>query len=1014
VRNAIVRRTAAVLACALLAMDPAGAALLPSYHHTAFTLQDGAPAQVGAMAQTRDGWLWLGTVDGLYRFDGVTFERVNLPRRGVLGRSLIYTLHAAADGDLLISHRMGGLARLRPDGSFADLPALPDRKMDSFGALDIDATGQIWALGVHGAYAFAHGAWRTVADGAKWRTESARSLLRDRAGTLWASFDHRIWRLDEATGRFVQAGPPGAHGSLMQAPDGAVWAERGARVVQVAPGSGLRRDPRANQSESGAGGQFDRDGNLWKLGCPVGACLLPAGGAGHTERDPAGLGEHLAPGRQIAGVNTEQVLEDREGNVWIATESGLNRYQRHALQDSGLVGSGTQVSLAADADGAVWAADASNGALWRLQAGSAPVLQAGQYARVVGVDRAGALLLSGRRFIERRLHGVVTRIALPPGADGKPVDLHVAGTLDDGKVLWMASSETGLMGYVDGTWKPRSAFNLPQKIVISSAGAPGQLWLADGDGGLTLYDSGKLTRYDASMAGFASAVFASSEVMVAGDRGLAVLQHGAMRLVRAQRPDARSQDVLRNITGMAVTPDGDRWFNGAAGVVHVRAADWQRALAEPEALLVYRLLDARDGYPGQATNMNRLPSVVQAAGGQLWFAATGGVVRLETRSLQRNLVAPTVQVQQVNTAQTSYAAGGAGNGAARPIALPPASANFSIAWSAPALRRPEQLRYTYRLDGVDPAWRDGAASRTASYTNVGPGTYRFRVRVVNEDGTPGAFDAVQTITVAPTILQSAWFRALCALLAIFLAVAGYRYRIRVVTARLVERMQVRTSERERIARTLHDTYLQSVHALLLRVGATAQSLPGGDPTRATLETALADAGSVVAEGRGQVEQLRAAADPPQPIETLLARGARPLQQHAPGCIFAIHVDGAPRMLAPHVRDEAVQIGMEAVRNAFGHAGACRIDVHIAYGTPFTLTVRDDGRGLDAGVREQGYRSGHWGLLGMRERARSIGARLDIDSVAGAGTTIRLTVPRAYRGARPRWVAWWPERWHSGN
>jgi signal transduction histidine kinase len=1007
VRAAIVRRAAAVLAGVLLAMEPAGAALLPSYRHTAFTLQDGAPAQIGAMAQTRDGWLWLGTVDGLYRFDGVAFERVNLPQRGMLGRSLIYSLHAEADGSLLISHRMGGLSRLRPDGSFADLPALPGGNMDSLAALDTDAAGQVWALGANGVYALSHGAWRTVADGAKWKPDEARSLLRDQAGTLWASFDHRIWRLDSASGRFVAAGPPGAHGSLMQAPDGAVWAARGERVVQVAPGGAARRDPRANQAESRAGGQFDRDGNLWKILCPVGACLLPAGAAGRAELDPAGQGEHLVPGRQIAGVNTAQVLEDREGNVWIATESGLNRYQRHALQDSGLVGSGTQISLAADADGAVWAADANDGSLWRLQAGSAPVRQAGQYARAVGVDRAGALLLSGRRFIERRLHGVVTRIALPPGRDGKAVNLHVAGTLDDGKVLWMAAAETGLMGYVDGKWQPRSAFNLPPKIVISSAGAPGQLWLADGDGGLTLYDSGKLTRYDASMAGFASAVFAGNEVMVAGDRGLAVLQHGAMRLLRAQRPGARSQDVLRNITGMAVTPDGDRWFNGAAGVVHVRAADWQRALAQPQALLQYRLLDTRDGYPGQAANMNRLPSVVQAAGGQLWFAATGGVVRLETRSLQRNLAAPTVQVQQVSTVQASYAAGG--NGAGRPIALPPASANFSIAWSAPALRRPEQLRYTYRLEGVDTGWRDGAASRTASYTNVGPGTYRFRVRVANEDGTPGTMDAVQAITVAPTILQSAWFKALCALSIILLCVAGYRYRIRMVTARLVERMQVRTSERERIARTLHDTYLQSVHALLLRVGATAQSLPGGDPTRATLETALADAGSVVAEGRGQVEQLRAEADTPQPIEALLAHGARPLQQHAPGCIFAIHVDGAPRTLAPHVRDEAGQIGMEALRNAFGHADARRIDVHIDYGAPFTLTVRDDGRGLDAIVREQGYRSGHWGLLGMRERARSIGARLDIDSARGAGTTIRLSVPRAYRAARPRWLAWWPGR-----
>ena len=588
----------------------------------------------------------------------------------------------------------------------------------------------------------------------------------------------------------------------------------------------------------------------------------------------------------------------------------------------------------------------------------------------------------------------MTQIPLPPAHDGQVKDLTVVGTLDDGKVLWMASYETGLMGLVDGVWRPRSAFNLPAKIVISAAGAPGQLWLADGDGGLSLFDQGKLTRYDAAAAGLASAVFAGPDVMVAGEHGLAVLQHGAMRMLTTRRPDA-----LHNLTGMTITADGDRWFNGAAGLVHVRAADWAHALADPRAVLALELFDARDGYPGQATNLNRLPSLVQAGGGQLWFAGTGGVARLDTTTLQRNRAVPTVRIARVDAGATQYpAAPGA-------VQLPPAAQDFTIAFTAPALRRPDGIHYAWRLDGVDAAWVDGGNRRLASYANVAPGRYLFHVRVTNEDGTPGAGAAVQALTIAPTVLQSAWFRALCALAVVLAGVALYRYRIRVLTARLSERLQVRASERERIARTLHDTYLQSVHALMLRVTTMAQSLPAGNPTRARLETVVIDASHAVVEGRTQVEQLRAGGQAPDAasdtLEHVLARGATPLRQCYPDVAYTMQVTGTPRPLAPAVLLEASEIGAEALRNAFIHAGARSIVVRVDYAAAVTLAVRDDGKGLDDDVRRLGYRSGHWGLLGMRERARAIGATLAIDSTPGAGTSVTLTLARARRG----WLGW---------
>lgn len=983
--------------------------LMRDYRHTSWTAADGLPSQISAMAQTRDGWLWIGTEDGLYRFDGLHFAHVAPPARGVLARSRIFSLHAADNGDLWVGYFYGGLAVMHPDGRIEDIPDSPDHPVGAVASMAVDGAGTLWILALNGLYQITgtpgHYRLRLEEDGTAWQKVEPRSLHTDQYGDVWASYDGRIVRKDAASSHFVNAAPPEAHGSLVQSPDGRLWTQLHERLIAIGPGPGHPAMPRplaSNQRESSWSGQFDRDGNLWKIRCPDGLCVLPAAGTAATALDPAGLGERVVDPADLSNRDAQQVLEDREGNVWVVTAAGLDRYQPNRLLQSGLPGTGTTISLAADADGGVWAADTQTYRLWRLAPGQAPVLQPDQEVRVVGTARDGALLLSGKRAITRRLHGVDTPIPLPPGRDGKPVDLHVLGTLDDGKVLWMASIETGLMGYADGAWRPRSAFNLPGKIVISGAGGIGQLWLADGDGGLTLYDDGKLTRYDATVAGIANAVSGGPDVLVAGERGLAVLQHGAMRLLNSAQPDS-----LRNISGITITPDGDRWFNGLRGVVHVRAADWADAMAHPEILLRSELLDARDGYPGQGATAMRLPSAVQAAG-TLWLATTGGVVRLDTRSVRRNTVAPVPQILQVATSQASYPAQAQG------VTLPPASQAFSVAFTAPAMRRAENVRYAYRLDGIDTAWVDGGTRQAANYTQMPPGTYRFHVRATNEDGVMGAQEAVQTIHIAPTIPQTTWFRLLMLAGAVLMGVALYRYRIRRLTARLMEQMQVRMHERERIARTLHDTYLQSVHALLLRVGAMAQSLPVDHPTRSGLEHVLQDASKAVVEGRGQVEQLRSHPGLPDgagehALENLLESTAAPLRQCYPDVAYTLQVDGTRRPLAPEVVHEAGQIAAEALRNAFIHGGAAHIDVMIGYRDPFTVVVRDDGKGIEEEVRRVGYRSGHWGLLGMRERARAIDAAMTIDSGDATGTTVTLAVPGAwaYPPERPRrrWLRW---------
>ena len=227
---------------------------------------------------------------------------------------------------------------------------------------------------------------------------------------------------------------------------------------------------------------------------------------------------------------------------------------------------------------------------------------------------------------------------------------------------------------------------------------------------------------------------------------------------------------------------------------------------------------ALDGYPGRAAMENRWRGIVSADGRNLWLSATGGVMRPDLPQLRRNRVAPQAVILRVTADGRGWPAQGT-------IRLPAGTDHFRIQYTAPALRLPERVRFEYRLDGVDKGWLDAGVRRATSYTNIGPGDYVFHARAVNEDGLPGEAVATLPLHVAPTLVQTLWFRIACAGALVLLGVLLYRYRIRYVTRRLTERLQVRTAERERIARTLHDTFLQTVQGLVLRVDAVAATLP---------------------------------------------------------------------------------------------------------------------------------------------------------------------------------------------
>ncbi|WP_246387864.1 triple tyrosine motif-containing protein [Chiayiivirga flava] len=408
--------------------------------------------------------------------------------------------------------------------------------------------------------------------------------------------------------------------------------------------------------------------------------------------------------------------------------------------------------------------------------------------------------------------------------------------------------------------------------------------------------------------------------------------------------------------------------------------------------------DFLDGLPGTPAQYRPLPTAVQGSDGRLWFATTSGVVWIDPRTILRNPLPPPVAIRAV------FADGHRHD--PRALRLPADTARLEIDYTALSLSVPERVRFRYRLDGIDTAWQDVGDRRRAFYTNPGPGEYVFRVQAANNDGVWNDTGATLALSVAPHFYQSTWFALLCALAVIVLLRLFHRRRMATLAAAMRARMQERHDERERIARELHDTLLQGFQGLILRFQGVADRLPADDPLRETMERALDRAEGVLVEGRDRVRELRAADGETSDLRAALLRLGQDLEADSP-TRFRVAVVGRAEPLTPLVREEIYCIVREAIFNAFQHADARLVEVEISYArSELRVSVRDDGRGIDADVLGAGRKPGHWGLPGMRERAQRVGASVEVLSKPGVGTDVLLRMPRALAFADAGSGSWW--------
>jgi signal transduction histidine kinase len=363
-------------------------------------------------------------------------------------------------------------------------------------------------------------------------------------------------------------------------------------------------------------------------------------------------------------------------------------------------------------------------------------------------------------------------------------------------------------------------------------------------------------------------------------------------------------------------------------------------------------------------------------------------------AIPRNGTAPPVQIRAVQSDGRAYQV-------LPEITLPEGGSNLQLAFTALSLSMPERVRFRYRLEGVDHHWQEAGERRAAFYTNLQPGSYRFQVTAANEDGVWNSDGASLRITIPPMFTQTPWFIALLAVLGGLALWGLYALRVRQLEARMHERLQVRLRERARIARGLHDTLLQSVQSLIMFFDRQAQALPYGTQERKKIEQTLELADQLMIEGRDYIMELRSG-DAPGDLAAVLAEyGGVLLHERLHATVI-----GNPRALLPHVHGEVHAIAREALFNAARHAQASRVELALEYGPDhFTVRIHDDGSGLASDVALTQARPGHFGLVGMRERASAIGAVFTVASMPGQGTAVGLSLGAklAYVERRGAWL-----------
>jgi signal transduction histidine kinase/ligand-binding sensor domain-containing protein len=1001
------RQKSCRLAIAALLWCASAAALSPDLtikelHHTAWGPSQGAPlGGAVALAQTNDGYLWIAGPSGLFRFDGIVFERVELPHDPKLSSLSLISTFAPRSGGLWVGFTFGGVALFK-EGHWQVFSVADEVPAGSPWQFAETPDGTLWVVTGHDLARFDGMHWKAVGSQMGLPASDNPILFVDSQGTLWAGGGNSLFFLRPGEHQFrnqpVAAPTPWDGNGMAESSTGTVWLDAGFDLVPVA-----QNPPPGKPGRSSYGGlAFDLDGTLWdpqtglwRIAHPE----HPTMGAALRVEDVA---DHYTDADGLTSRAVRALLVDREGNVWVGTTQGLDRFSEPSLEIPLQMTENVKVvpqiadagMAAADDAGGLWVTNGAD-AVVRYQDGrmSPPIIRQKIETLLRAAD--GTVWFGGRKALWRERQGQLESVA-PPGPDHDTQAL----AQDKSGGLWASVIGSGVFRLKDGVWTPNGGIAaLPRGTAITIVcDQRDRLWFSYPGGSVVALDGERVRTYGAAEGLQIGNVMANHPGRIGhwlgGELGLARLDGERFYSVRSA-PEL----PLDGITGIVETTDGDLWLNGRSGIVHIVATELEQSRLNPAYRVHGVTLGAFDGVVGSSAMVRPLPTAIEAADGKLWFSTTSGIYGIDPARRVRNRVPPPVLIRALTVAGHTIEP-------SPKLTLPVYTTAVRFDYVGLSLTAAEKVRYRYRLDGLDTDWHELTGARQALYTNLRPGRYAFRVIAANNDGVWNESGAALAFLIPPAFVQTGWFIALCLVSGAAAVWALVRLRVRQVHRRLEERMEDRLNERTRISRELHDSLLQGFQGLMFRLQAVRQLLPErpGDAVK-FLDSAMQVGDQAIGEGRDAVQNLRASSFNERDLATALSAlgteigaGMDPASRPE----YRVVVEGRPRELTAVVHDEAYRIAREAVCNAYQHAKAGHIETQVTFGdADLTIRVRDDGIGVDPHILACGQRPGHWGLPGMRERSESLGGQLHVWSEENAGTKIELRIPAHVAYAQPR-------------
>jgi signal transduction histidine kinase/ligand-binding sensor domain-containing protein len=984
-----------VLTCSLLfAIDPHQA--LAQLYHSSWSAKQGVNGDVTALAQTTDGYLWLGTTDGLLRFDGISFEQFR-PENGSLMSTSVSALMAVPDGGLWVGFDRGGASFLK-NGRVTNYSSAEGFPVSSVRCFARDQSGSIWTAAVGGLAHLEGQRWKMSYREWNYPAKTAWYLLVDSMGTLWVATGNQILFLPNGKKQFED---PGIHAGsvyvLAEAPDGAIWFDDDNKISSVRRNKAGQVELLSNINISASAIVFDRDGGVW-IG-DKGVSRIPSFSKFHGSKIAMDVERfHEADG--LANEEVEAMLEDREGNIWVGSDGGLDRFRPRNVKWFPLRDG--PFTLVVGPGGDVWAGPRDPSPIVRVE-DRKTTFQGPDSVYTAYRDPDGSIWFAAHGSLVHWENGRFVNIAVPHQVlalsnSATPPDPIIASaiTKDRSGSLWVTFDGSGEFRLKDGVWDfvPILPDHRDWSAVYAFTDNADRIWLSFSDR-IACNDHGNVRIFGAKEGlaiGPPTVITGTDQrLWVGGESGLSIFQNERFHTIHSTGGAG-----FVGVTGIVLVQNQGIWLSTGLGIVHIPESEVTKLVQQPEYEVTFELFDLISDLPEPLQRRVNVFSsgAIQATDGTLWFATRNGAIEVDPAHIYRNPVPPPVSIRSVVADGKSYSP------FSKPE-IPALTKDLEIDYAALSLSIPERVRFRYKLGGWgDKEWHEAGGHREALFTNLRPGKYSFRVSACNNDGVWNETGATLDFVVAPAWFQTTWFYSLCVLTFLASLWGLYQLRVRQLQQQFAIGIEARVNERTRIARELHDTLLQTLHGLMFQFQAVRNLLPRRpDQAIQSLDEAINETEKALAESRDAIQGLRSEPIAKGNLSELLMESSQDFanlhhpNRHPPA--FELIEEGERRTLSPTTKNEVCRIAVEVLRNAFRHSQAARIEAEVRYDAQvLRVRIRDNGIGIDPKVLKEGGVAGHWGLRGVHERSARIGAQLDFWSETGAGTEVQLTVPAA--------------------